>query len=441
MGGVRTVGLLLGLCACGDDLKPGDELVDGRFSRSEWERIRTLGPLEALPENPTNRYADNEAVASFGHRLFFETRWAGPLLVADDGTNGGLGQLGEKDKVACITCHDPEGYYNDTRPNNKLSVGAAVTGRNAPSLVNVAFYQWGNWAGAHDQMWKQGANGVESKDNFNGNRLDFAHVLYEHYREDYDAIFPTPLDPALDPAHAEAARFPLDGKPKASGAADGPWEMMTDDDRFIINTIMANVGKAYEAYERKLISDDSPFDHYVQGNYTAISESAKRGLAIFTGKAACIECHSGTTFTDQQFHNTGIAQTRDPQDQGRYDDLPRALNNTFSGAGMFSDDPVAGAAKLEGQMQADELRGKFRTKSLRHLTETAPYFHDGSMATLRDVVEFYNQGGHATGFPGVKDPRMIQLNLSDEEMKDLVAFLETLTGEPVPERWRLDPLR
>jgi cytochrome c peroxidase len=210
--------------------------------------------------------------------------------------------------------------------------------------------------------------------------------------------------------------------------------MMASADRTLINRIMSNCGKSIEAYERKLISRNAPFDQYVAGDNDAISPAAKRGLKLFIGKAACDACHQGPTFTDQLFHNTGIMQTRDPAmlDQGRFTDLPRALNNTFNGAGAFSDDPAAGAAKLAGLAPIDEMRGQFRTKSLRHLTETAPFFHDGSAATLEDVVRFYNEGGGTMGFPGTKDELLVPLNLTGSEIADLVAFLETLTGEPVP---------
>ncbi|HEY5922085.1 MAG TPA: cytochrome c peroxidase [Kofleriaceae bacterium] len=423
--GVVALGALVG-CS-NDDPPPGETLIDDRFTEAQWAVIETLTLVEGPPPNPTNRYADSLAHAAFGQKLFFEKGWAGPLLVDSE-----LGAIGETGKVACITCHVTTAYYTDTRANNKQSVGAAVTGRNAPSLVNVTYYEWGNWAGAHDQMWKQGANGPESRDNFNGNRLQVAHMIYEKYRGDYNAIFPIPLDPALDPMAADAARFPPTGKPKSSSTApDGAWEMMDPADQHIVNTIMANLGKSLEAYERMLVSRDAPFDRYVAGDYSALSASAKNGLALFIGEAACHGCHEGSTFTDQDFHNTGVLQTAMPQDEGRYLDLPKALNNTFSGSGAYSDDPGAGAAKVAGHTLSDELKGKFRTKSLRHVEKTPPYFHDGSMATLDDVVAFYNAGGHETGFPGTKDALMVPLNLTDQELGDLVEFLVALTGEPV----------
>lgn len=424
------------LVACGDNLgKEEDDLVDGMFSDFEWRQIQKFGPLLDPPADPTNRFADNPDAARLGQRLFHEKRYSGALTIAAPE----LGAVGERGKVACATCHVPSAYFNDNRADNKTSLGAARTRRNAPSLVNIAHYEWGNWAGAHDTFWKQAAGSPETADNTGGNRLFYAHMLYEHYRDEYNALFPDDLDPALDPTHVDAARFPPSGKPKSSSTApDGPWEMMASADRNIINRIMSNVGKATAAYERLLVSRNSPFDQYIAGDTSAISASAKRGAKLFIGKAACDACHSGTTFTDQDFHNTGVMQTVDPLDDGRFFDLPRALTSTHRGDGMYSDDPVFGAIKLAGLEATEDMKGKFRTKSLRHLTETAPYFHDGSMATLEDVVRFYNAGGGTTGFPGEKDPLMVPLNLSEDEIADLVAFLETLTGEPVPAELTVD---
>ncbi|NVB80309.1 MAG: hypothetical protein HOV81_18085 [Kofleriaceae bacterium] len=414
--------LAIALAACGDE---PDALVDGMFTDAEWAQIQTFTPIGEPPPNPTNRYADDERAARFGQRLFNEKRYSGPLAVASD-----LGEVGETGKIACASCHRPNAFFTDTRSDNAKSFGAARTRRNAPSLVNVVFYEWGNWGGAHDQFWKQAANSPETSDNTAGTRLAFAHVVYDHYRDAYNELFPIPLDPALDSHAPDAARFPRSGKPKPNGAPDGPWESMTPEDREIVNTIMANCGKSIEAYERRLISRNAPFDRYVAGDPTAITAAAKRGLALFIGKAACDECHTGPTFTDQAFHVTGVVQTIDPIDNGRYDDIVR-VDNTFNGAGPYSDDPVAGAAKIANLVQTEDLKGRFRTKSLRHLTETAPYFHDGSAATLDDVVRFYNQGGGEAGFAGVKDPRMVPIGLSESEIADLVAFLESLTGEPV----------
>jgi cytochrome c peroxidase len=409
-----------------------DKMVDV-FSEEEFAVIQQFGPLGDPPADPTNRYADNASVAAFGQRLFFEKSYAGALTIADPV----LGAVGDKGKIACASCHDVNNYYTDTRSHpNSTSLGVTWTTRNAPTLVNVAYYQWMSWGGKEDSLWYQGANGCESAVNFGGNRLQYAHIIFAKYRADYDALFPVPLDPALDPAAPDAARFPLTGKPKANATApDGPWEMMTQADRDIVNTMMANVGKAIEAYERQLVSKNAPIDKYIAGDYTALSPAAKRGLRLFIGKAACVDCHSGPTFSDQKFHNTGVPQlgvNLPRTDNGRYDDLARTLTNTFNGAGKYSDNQAMGMTKLADMKVTDDLKGMFRTSALRHIEATSPYMHTGELKTLEDVVRFYNWGGGTADFAGTKSPAMVPLLLSDEEIADLVAFLRSLTGEPPP---------
>ncbi len=416
---------------------PGGD--DDYFTEEEMETIRTFGPIPDPPPSPTNKYADNPAVAAFGQRLFFEKGYAKALTVA----GSGLGNVGETGKVSCASCHDPKQFYSDSRsrPGN-TSLGVRWTERNSPPLVNIAYYTWGGWGGKDDAIWNQGANGSESGVNFSGNRLHFAHLIYRKYRADYDALFDVPLDPALDPTHPDAARFPENGRPKASGAADGPWEMMAAADRDIINRILANTGKAFEAYERLLISKNAPIDRYIAGDESALTAAQKRGLKLFMGKAACNDCHSGPTFTDQGFHNTGVRQSWSPTasatDTGRYQDVARTLSGAFNGAGKYSDNVELGAAKIAGLEQTEDDKGKFRTKSLRHVAETGPYMHNGAFATLADVVEFYNRGGDDDGYEGTKSPMMVPLMLNEQEKADLVAFLEALTGEPVPEELGVD---
>ena len=406
-------------------------MVDA-FTEEEFDIIKTLGPLGPVPANPTNKYADDVNVAALGQKLFFEKSYAGKLTIADPV----LGPVDATGRVACASCHDVNNYYTDTRSHpNSTSLGVQWTRRNAPTLVNVAYYEWMSWGGKEDSLWYQGANGCESAVNFGGNRLQYAHMMFQKYRADYNALFPVPLDPALDPAAPDAARFPPAGKPKAAGAADGPWEMMAPADRDIINTIMANIGKAIEAYERQLVSRNAPIDKYIGGEYTALSPAAKRGLRLFIGKAACVDCHSGPTLSDNKFHNTGVPQlgvNLPLVDNGRFDDLSATLTNAFNGMGKFSDDPNRGAAKLAGMTVTDNLKGLFRTGMLRQIANTGPYMHTGSLLTLEDVVRFYNWGGGNANFSGVKSAAMVPLLLTDEEVADIVAFLRTLTGEPPP---------
>ena len=423
--GCLAAGLLFPACDDGS-------LIGGVFTEAEWEKINRFSPLPPPPPSPTNKYADRVDVAELGQRLWFEKRYAGAILEGST-AEGGLGEIGETQKVACADCHDAQMWFTDTRSTpNSTSLGTTRTKRNAPSIVNVVFYEWGNWGGSNDQFWKQGASLPEAKDVFNSDRLRYVHVIYTYYRDHYNALFDPDLDAALAPSATDAWRFPPSGKPASPGAPPGPWETMKETDRDIVNEIMANCGKALEAYERRLISGDAPFDRYVAGDFDALSMSARRGLKLFIGKAGCDSCHTDQTFTDQKFHNTAVAQTVVPLDDGRFADVER-LPSTWNGAGKYSDDPIAGAAKLAGIAQSESMRGQFRTKSLRHVAETGPYFHNGSAKSLAEVVRFYNEGGGPPGsYPGTKDEQLVPLNLSENEIADLVEFLHSLTGQPIP---------
>lgn len=156
------------------------------------------------------------------------------------------------------------------------------------------------------------------------------------------------------------------------------------------------IGKAIAAFERTLVSAAAPLDRYLEGDKTALSREALQGMDLFGGKAACIKCHDGPHLTDASFHNIGVAGP----DTGRYKVLPLPVMN-----------------------------GAFKTPSLRDVELTAPYFHDGSVATLRDVVAHYNRGGDARDN---LDPDIKPLSLSDAEQDALVAFMKALTGTTLP---------
>jgi cytochrome c peroxidase len=423
-----VLALVTALTACsssGDD--EGNE-----FSPAELDIISTLSPMPPLPANPTNRYADNLDAARFGRTIFNETRYSGAITVDASESDGALGALGETGKVGCASCHNPDAWYMDARsqPGN-VSLGVGYTLRNAPSLVNVAYYRFFGWAEKQDNLWTQASGSPESKDNTAGNRLSFVHMLYDHFKDEYEAVFPD-LDPALDASAPDADRFPASGKPKANADdPDGAWENMTAEDRTYVMRVMSNVGKAIEAFERHLVSHDAPFDRFVAGDTSAMSASARRGLKLFIGKAACVACHADATFTDNLPHNTGVAQegpNLPETDEGHFTDATLMLNNRYNGASEFSDDPEAGAAKLAEISAEESERGAFRTKSLRQIAETGPYMHTGSLQTLEEVVDFYDRGGDESGFSGTKDALMRPLNLSSAERADLVEFLRSLTG-------------
>ena len=424
---------LLAACRSGDPAAtapPPDEPT-----AAERARLAELSPLGPVPPDPTNAYADDPRAARLGQMLFFDKSFSGPLLVGDDGKNGGLGKVGEAGKVSCQTCHGVGNSALDDRraTPNHVSLGTGFGIRNSLPLVNSAFYRWSNWGGRFDSQWSLSAVVVEKPELMNGTRLGVAHVLFAKYRAEYDAVFPVDLDPALDPAAPDAARFPPSGKPKPGpGAPDGPWEKMAPADRDAVNVIHVSFGKAIAAYLRTLASRDAPFDRYVAGDAGAIGAGAKRGLRTFL--AHCARCHAGPHLADEEFHVLGVAQfgPHVPEvDLGRYEDVAALLASPLNSAGPFSDAPKLG--KLAGLARDEGMRGRFRTKSLRNVALTAPYMHAGQLATLEDVVRFYNAGGGSVSASGfVKDPQLAPLQLTPTEQADLVELMKTFTGVPVP---------
>lgn len=170
-------------------------------------------------------------------------------------------------------------------------------------------------------------------------------------------------------------------------------------DAFGTNTItIQHVGKAIASFQRTLLSGNSPFDKFDwDGDAKAISESAKRGKKLFFGKARCNLCHFGTNFSDEKFHNIGIGWGGETVDVGRYN--------------------VTGEKKDIGA---------FKTPTLREISLTAPYMHDGRFATLEEVVGHYSRGGIKNPF---LDNQIIPLNLTESEKRDVVEMLRTLNGE------------
>jgi cytochrome c peroxidase len=422
--------------ACSDD--SSGSTVDGIFTQQEWTQIQALSPLPALPADPTDTHADSSAAAKLGQEMFFEKSFSGALAVGNNGMNGGLGNVGDTGKISCSECHNVTDWFQDTRsqPPN-VTLGANWLPHRAPSLVNACFYTWYHWDGKFDSMWGAAVGGVENPKSFNSSRLQVAHAVYTKYKNDYDAAFTPALDPALDPSASDASRFPPAGMPKASPTApNGPWEGMTSQDQDTVNRIVANVGKSLQAYLRQLTSRNAPFDQYVAGNHDAISTQAKQGLQLFIGKAACVACHSGPFFSDNKFHVTGVPQNlggpnAPAVDTGRYSAVPVTLAYTWNTNSPYSDDTMTG--KLTGLAQTTSETGQFRTKDLRQVAEVGPYMHAGQFATLAAVLDFYNKGGGDPGtYSGTKDPLIVPLNLTSDEQAAIIAFLQTLTGDPIP---------
>jgi cytochrome c peroxidase len=224
----------------------------------------------------------------------------------------------------------------------------------------------------------------------------------------------------------------------------GPWEKMTEDDQKLMDHYAWDVGRIWEAYPRAMVTHGSAFQNYIDGDRTALSPGAKRGLKLFLGKAACSDCHNGPALSDSKAHNIAVptppvpAGTMAPApDQGRFAQLQTTLNSKFNGLSEWSEDKAYAQMKLEAarKLAADAMnndtamQGAFKTMSLHNVEKTGPYFHTGLFNTLQEVVQHYNKGGAEAGaFYGTKDPKMRPLLLTDDEVNDIVEFLKSLTG-------------
>jgi cytochrome c peroxidase len=188
------------------------------------------------------------------------------------------------------------------------------------------------------------------------------------------------------------------------------------------------VGKALGAYQRLLRCGPSRFDAWAQGDAAALSESEKRGAALFLGKGNCVSCHSGPYLSDQQFHNVGLKGSTVSvafstlNDRGAAEGIPKLLADPTNTAGAYSD---GNDGRLPTAV-TDQMVGAFRTPILRCVDMRVSFMHAGQLRTLEEVVAFFSRGGDPSGYPGKSE--LVPLWLSTEEQADLVAFLRALRG-------------
>jgi cytochrome c peroxidase len=310
-----------------------------------------------------------------GRQLFFDKR------LSADGT------------ISCASCHDPSKAFADGK-----AVAEGISGRrgsrNTPTLLNAMFNSSLFWDGRAESLEEQARLPLVDPNEM-GNRS---------YQEVVDRLRGLP---------EYAAQF--------RRVFGGP-------------VTIENISKAIAAYERTLVSGDSPFDRFMAGDASAMSESAQRGLALFRGKARCSICHTINQafpfFTDQTYRNTGVAAFA-PE----FESLARR-------AAQMARSPSADQLRELSSLRAASSLGRFlisgnqldigafRTPSLRNVELTAPYFHDGSARTLDEVLEFYAQGGR----PNLnRDWELIPINLTESERADLMEFLKSLTGARMAE--------
>jgi cytochrome c peroxidase len=317
---------------------------------------------------------------ALGEKLFFDGR------LSADGT------------VACSTCHDPARAFTDGRPIS-IGIKGRAGQRNAPTILNALYNVAQFWDGRAKTLEEQAALPIVNPSEMGQASLDAAVAALTaipEYNRSFQRVFGRPIDGT-------------------------------------------DLVRAIASYERTQISFDSPFDHFIAGDKNAISDSAKRGWELFNTKARCNKCHARTEekrdptyFMDKDFHNIGIGilhhnvaaeacEAEQELNSGNTIDVDQAaIQSDMSVLGRF----------LVTKKEADIA--SFKTPDLRNVLITAPYFHDGSQATLWDVMDHYNKGD------GIRNPwlddDMRPLALGESQIDDVVAFLASLTGAQYQEQ-------
>ena len=408
--------VVLAACAKHTETTETTETDGWTFSEGQVSRLMRHR-FEAIPAvDPTNAVSDDPAAQRLGQYLFFDT---------------GLSGSGEH---SCASCHKPEYGFADPE---QFSTTENTVERHTPTVVNSGYNRWFYWDGRCDSLWCQAAGPIEDPDEHGSNRLAVAHHIYgdEALTEAYVAIF------GDLPDLSDTDRFPLNAMPTEDptdplGAA---WDAMDEADASLATEVLVNVTKAIAAYEAQLVQGDAPFDElldaFEDGDWTggtALSEDAKAGAALFVGDSNCWACHSGPTFTNKEFHNVALPAIDglDNESEGRYTGIDDLLSSPFNSWGEHSDDVTGAEEKLGHLVQSPEQLGTFKTPSLRNLMDTAPYMHGGHFSTLTEVVQHYSEMDDPP-LVGHREELLLPQLWTDEEVAQVVAFLESLQGAPI----------
>lgn len=301
-------------------------------------------------------------------------------------------RIGGDASTACVTCHEPDQGWGF---GDSLSRGypGTVHWRNSQTVINSAYLGQLFWAGSAASLEKQAPSAAKGAVAGNGENdvMETRMAFIPEYRRRFNEVFGT--------------EYPL---------IDDAWA-------------------AIAAFERTLIVNDTPVDKYLGGDESALTAEQVAGMELFNGKAGCIQCHNGAQATDENYYNLGVPPAERWEEDGlaqvtfRYEILAKGVTQDMYR--KLKDDPG-----LYFRTKQKDHMGKFRTPPLRYTAYTAPYMHNGSFWDLREVVEFYNAGGGDNDFTdgtmaATKSDLIKPLGLSDEEIDQLVAFLEGFSGD------------
>ncbi len=356
---------LFKLCTPGVGVIAALSLIDVSMAASG--KAETYPPLAPLP--PVSVPKDNpmtpEKVA-LGKKLYWDGRLSG------DGS------------MPCVSCHMPNLGWGD---GGQISRGYPGTKhwRNSQTILNSAYYNKLFWEGNVTSLEQQAPAAAEGGVAGNGDPsvMEMRMRFLPEYVAEFKQVF------------------------------GSDWPRIND------------AWRAIATYERTVVSDAAkvPFDRYAKGNKKALSGTQLRGMKLFNGKAACIQCHNGPLASNQKYYDLGLPDFPGFKDEPLYQVTHRwePYQKGVAEAKYRHADMDYG---LYFQTKMPKDIGKFRVPSLREVKYTAPYMHNGIFATLDEVVEFYNQGG---GKGVNKTPLLKPLNLSAQEKKDLTAFVESLS--------------
>jgi len=385
-------------------------------------------------------------------------------------------QLSKNGEVSCASCHQAEQFFTDGR---SLPEGLALGQRHTPTIINSFAGQWFFWDGRADSLAAQALQPLENPSEHGLHRYAIVHAIWQNHRAAYLEFFPpitSDLQALLSSGTGLATiisslkkQSPAEGKTPAIGskslaaqrlkqAAEGfapyqqvelqvidwqkRYQQLSAELRSEIDQVFARVGIAIAAFEKTIVSGDAPIDKFIdrwaglgrpeQHLTKDFDLQALQGLQLFVGKAQCVLCHHGPYFTDGQFHHVGFPQ--DLTDRGRKDGVIKLQADIFGcESPLMLDDPVIRQSAVCQEKEfivtdAPDLVGAFKTPSLRHVAQTAPYGHAGQFSKLSEVLEHYNNPINRSKI-GTVEASLRDLQLNKKELLVLEKFLNSLSSE------------
>ena len=379
--------LLIGIAGCGDKTA---------WTAQETATLQSLSLTSLPPVNdPSNRFAHNPQAVELGKQLFFDPRFS------------------RNEQIACATCHRPEKAFSDGK---MVAEGLAMGTRNTPSLLGATHNDWFFWDGRKDSLWSQALEPLENPAEHGLTRLEIVRLLLKdpHYRQQYHALL-TDI-----PAPEHFAALPDAASPVGTLAQLQAWKSIPQAQREQLDQLFAATGKFIAAYVSSLPLAPNRLDDALTSKATP-TPAEMAGARLFTGKAQCILCHSGAMLSNQAFQNIGTGTFG--RDTGRAAVLDTIRNDRFNCQGQYSDTTPETCTELQFLTRSrHSMSGAFKVPGLRNVAQTAPYFHDGRMATLESVIDYYVKTSQQPN----KDNDLPAIQLTDTEQQDLIAFLKML---------------